>query len=158
MREAGVPARRIIGSAAHAFASALTAIVAVEAQCSANEVMLAVLGVPPFIVPWGAASIGGYSLESVLSPPQISRIEARTARLWPPGPYTLGAAAARAVEAILFSGRQRLSVLTLLNGEFGARNRIGSLPVLLNKHGIADARVPPLSTRERVLIETSLGV
>jgi malate dehydrogenase len=157
-REAGVPGRQMIGSAPQAFASVVRAIVALEAQCSANEVMVAVLGLPPFVVPWSEASAGGYSLDRVLSPAQIARIDARAPRLWPPGPYTLGGAAAHAAESILFSGRERLSALTVLNGEFGARNRIGALPVLLNRQGIADARVPPLNTRERVLIETSLGV
>lgn len=156
--EAGIAGARLVGSSPEAFASALRAIVALEAQCSPREVMLAVLGVPgDFVVPWSEASIGGYALERVLSQVQITRIEGRAARLWPPGPYTLGAAAAAAAEAIVTSGRQRLSVLTLLGGEFGARNRIGAVPVLVNKHGIADVRVPTLNTRERVLVETSLG-
>jgi malate/lactate dehydrogenase len=157
--EAGVAGRCLIGSAPETFASALRAVVAVEAQCSPNEVMLAVLGVPgDFVVPWGEASIGGYALERVLSQVQMSRIKGRAGRLWPPGPYTLGAAAAGAAEAIVTSGRQRLSMLTLLGGEFGIRNRIGALPVLLSKYGVAEVHVPALSTRERVLVETSLGI
>lgn len=156
--EARITPPRLVGSAPEAFASALRAIVALEAHCSPKEVMLAVLGVPgAFVVPWSDASIGGYALERVLTQVQITRIEGRAARLWPPGPYTLGAAAARAVEAIVTSGRERLSTLTLLAGEFGARNRIGAVPVLLNSRGIADVRVPALNTRERVLVETSLG-
>ena len=157
-REARVPAGRLIGSAPDAFASALRAIVAVEAQCSPNDVMLAVLGSPPFVVPWSEASIGGYSLDRVLSQVQLTRIEARAVRLWPPGPYTLGAAAARTTEAVIVSGRERLCALTLLRGEFGVRNRIGAVPVLLNTGGIADVRTPSLNTRERVLLETSLGL
>ena len=155
--EARVPGRRLIGSAAEAHASALRAIVALEAQCSPQEVALAVLGSPPFVVAWSEASIGGYSLDRVLTPAQMARVEARAPRLWPPGPYTLGAAAAATVEAMLASGRARLSALALLGGEFGVRNRIGAMPVLLNEHGIADVRVPTLNTRERVLLETSLG-
>jgi malate/lactate dehydrogenase len=158
-REAGLPGRCLIGSAPEAFASAVRAIVALEARCSPNDVMVAVLGAPgDFVVAWSEASIGGYALERMLSQAQIARVERRAGRLWPPGPYTLAAAAARAAEAILTSGRQRLSMLTLLGGEFGMRNRIGALPVLLNKHGVADVHVPVLSTRERVLVETSLGL
>jgi malate/lactate dehydrogenase len=158
-REASVIGARLVGSSPEAFASALRAIVALEAHCSPKEVMLAVLGVPGgFVVPWSEASIGGYALERVLSQVQITRIEGRAARLWPPGPYTLGAAAALTAEAIATSGRQRLCALTLLGGEFGVRNRIGAVPVLLNRHGISDVRVPALNTRERVLVETSLGV
>jgi malate dehydrogenase len=158
-REIGMRRQVLIGSAPEAFASAVRSIVALEANCSPVEVMLAVLGVPPrgFVVPWSDASIGGYALERVLTQVQITRIEARAARLWPLGPYTLGAAAARAAEAMVTSSRQRVQAFTLLGGEFGVRNRIGALPVLLNQHGIADVRVPTLNTRERVSVETALS-
>jgi len=149
---------RLIGSAAEAYASAVRSIVALEAGCSPNEVMLAVLGAPPqFVCPWSEASIGGYALERVLSQVQITRIEARAVRLWPPGPYTLGAAAARVAEAIITSSRRTFAAITILGGEFGVRNRIGALPVLLSRHGIAQVRVPSLNTRERVQLETALG-
>ena len=49
------------------------------------------------------------------------------------------------------------SVLTPLGGEFGVRNRVGVLPAVLGAHGIVHVRVPALSTRERVLLETALG-
>jgi len=149
---------RLIGSATEAYASAIRAIVALEAGCSPAEVMLAVLGAPPsFVVPWSEASIGGYALDRVLSQVQITRIEARAARLWPPGPFTLGLAAARIAEAIAASSRRMFSVLTLLGGEFGVRNRIGTLPVLISSQGIASVRVPELNTRERVQLEIALG-
>lgn len=158
MRYVNVRRNRLIGSAAEAFASAARSIVALEARCSPAEVMLTVLGVPRgFVVPWSDASIGGYALERTLAPPQVIRIEARFASLWPPGPYTLGVAAARMAEAIVTTSRRRFSALTMLGGEFGVRNRIGALPVLLNEQGIIDVRVPTLSTRERVMVETALG-
>jgi malate dehydrogenase len=148
----------LIGTAVEAYASALRAIVALEARCSPGEVMLSVLGVPPhLVVPWSEASIGGYGLDRVLTTVQIARIDARAARLWPPGPYTLGAAAARAAEAIVTSSRRTFSILTLLGGEFGVRDRIGAVPALLSRHGIAEVRVPSLNTKERVLLETALG-
>ena len=158
-REAGVRRERLIGSAPEAFASAVTAIVAMEARCSPAEVKLNVLGAPPagFVVPWSEASIGGYALERVLTQVQLARLEARVARLWPPGPYTLGLAAARVVEAIVTSSRRAFSVLSVLGGEFGVRGRVGSLPALLSTSGIVHIRVPTLNTRERVLVETALG-
>jgi malate dehydrogenase len=170
-REGGVARHRLVGSAPEALASAVRSIVALEAQCSPAEVMLAVLGTPGprlpaeapagseggFVVPWSEASIGGYALERVLTQVQLTRVEARAAHLWPPGPYTLGVAAARAAEAIVTGSRRHVSALILLGGEFGVRNRIGALPVLLNEQGIAGVRVPTLNTRERVAIETSLG-
>lgn len=157
-REHAAPRNLLVGSAPEAFASAARAIVAVEARCAPAEVMLAVVGAPrAYVVPWSEAAIAGHALERVLTAAQIRRIEARLARIWPAGPYTLGAAAAGVVAAIATASRQRMSVLTLLGGEFGVRNRIGVLPVLLNRYGVADVRVPVLNTRERVLLETALG-
>jgi malate/lactate dehydrogenase len=158
-REVSIPRARLIGSAPEALASAITAIVAMEARCAPGEVRLTVLGTPPngFVVPWSEASIGGYALDRVLSQVQLSRIEARAARLWPPGPYTLGTAAARVVEALAGSSRRSFSVLTVLGGEFGVRNRVGAVPAHLSARGIVHTRVPALSTRERVQLETALG-
>lgn len=158
-REARLPRERLIGSAPEALAAAVAAIVAMEARCSSTEVSLTVLGVPPagFVVPWSEASIGGYALDRVLSQVQRTRVEARVARLWPPGPYVLGAAAARVTEAVLHSSRRSFSVLTPLGGEFGVRGRVGSLPALLSSRGIVHVRVPALTTRERVQLETALG-
>jgi malate dehydrogenase len=155
----GAPgSRQLIGAAPEAYASAVRAIVALEAGCSPTEIALAVLGVPPqFVVPWSEASIGGYSLERVLSQVQVARIQARAARLWPPGPWTMGMAAARVAEAMVTRSRRTFSVLTLLGGEFGVRNRIGALPVLLSTQGIHSVRVPSLNTRERVQLEIALG-
>jgi malate dehydrogenase len=157
--DARLPRARLIGSAPQALASAIAAIVAMEARCSSSEVSLTVLGVPPsgFVVPWSEASIGGYSLDRVLMQVQRTRIEARAARLWPPGPYALGAAAARVTEAILDASHRSFSVLTPLDGEFGVRDRVGTLPARLGSRGIADVRVPDLTTRERVQLETALG-
>ncbi len=158
-REARVPARRLIGSAIEALASAVAAIVAMEAACSPTEVAVAVLGTAPasFVVPWSDASIGGYALERVISQVQLRRIEARVARLWPPGPYALGAAAARLVEAMLQDSRKSYNVETLLGGEFGVRDRVGVVPALLARDGVAHTRVPTLNTRERVQLDIALG-
>jgi malate dehydrogenase len=159
-QELRVAARQLIGSASEALASAVSAIAAMEAGCSATEVSVAVLGSPPdsFVIPWSDASIGGYALERAISHVQLRRIEARVARLWPPGPYALGAAAARVVEAMLDAARRSYSVLTILDGEFGVRNRVGAVPVLLAPRGVARIRVPLLNTRERVQLDTALGV
>jgi malate dehydrogenase len=156
--EAGVPRTRLIGSAPEALASAIRSIVAMEARCSPSEVMLTVLGTPPvgFVVPWSEASLGGYTLEHVLSQVQLTRIAARAARLWPPGPFVLGQAAASVAHGIIHSARRAFSVLTVLEGEFGVRGRVGAVPAVLSLSGIVHTRVPSLSTRERVELETAL--
>lgn len=157
-REAGFPRARLIGSAPGALASAIRAIVAVEARCSPAEVSLGILGHPPsnLVVAWSDASIGGAALERVLSAAQLARIEARVSHLWPPGAYALGAAAARVVHAVLEGSRQTLGVLTVLEGEFGARGRAGIVPALLAPAGIVHVRTPSLSTRERVQLDSAL--
>jgi L-lactate dehydrogenase len=159
VREGGVRRERLIGSAPEALASAVTAIVAMEARCSPAEVSLTVLGTPPdgFVIPWSEAAIAGYSLERVLSQVQLTRVAARATRLWPPGPYALGLAAARVTEAILTSSRRTFSVLAVLGGEFGVRGRAGTVPVLLSTTGIVQTRVPTLNTRERVQLDIALG-
>jgi len=159
-REHHLPRPLLIGSAPEAFASAMRSMVALEAGCSPAEVSLAVLGLPPagLVVPWSEAAIGGFALERTLTQVQMSRLDARAPRLWPPGPFALGMAAARAVEAVVTASRGALSVLTVLDGEYGVRNRLGSMPALLDAGGVAALRVPSLSSRERVLVETALGV
>ena len=157
--EARVARRRLIGSATEALASAVKGIVAMEARSSPREVMLTVLGAPPagFVVPWSEASIGGYALERVLEQVQLTRMEARLVRLWPPGAYTLGLAAARVTEALVESSRATFAVMTMLAGEFGVSRRVGTVPALLSTSGIVHTRVPTLNTRERVLLGTALG-
>ena len=159
-RELHVRRASLVGSAPEAFASAMRSMVALEAGCSPAEVSLAVLGLPPagLVVPWSEAAIGGFALERTLTPVHISRLEARAARIWPPGPFALGTAAAATVEAIVTASRRALSILTVLDGEYGVRERPGSMPALLDADGVARLRVPSLSTRERVLVETALGV
>ena len=158
-QELRIAARRLIGSASQAFSSAVSAIVAMEARCSPADVSVAVLGAPPdaFVIPWSEASIGGYALERTVSQVQLRRLEARAARLWPPGPYALGAAAAEVVQGMLDAARRSFSVLTVLDGEFGVRNRIAAVPALLAPHGVAHIRTPLLNRREQVQLDTALG-
>jgi len=158
-RELHIRRERLIGSAAEALCGAVKSMVAIEAQCSPTEIGLTVLGAPPrgFVVPWSEASIGGHALERVLTQVQVSRIENRLARLWPPGSFALGLAATRVTEALVLSARRTFSVITVLGGEFGARGRVGVLPAILSKQGIVATRVPALNTRERVQVENAIA-
>ena len=156
---AGYPRRRIIGSSTEAFASSVRAMVALEARCAPAEVSLSVLGTPPagLVVAWSEAAIGGHALDRIVSTVELNRIQLRVSRLWPPGPLTLGLAAAAAAEAVIRSSRRAFSLMTVLDGELGVRGRVAALPVFLNPAGIAGTRVPSLSTREQILLETALG-
>jgi malate dehydrogenase len=154
----GLARERLMGSAPQAFAASLRAIVALEAQCSPSEVMLAVLGAPPaaVVVPWSEATIGGRAIDRVLSTAQIGRVQARAARLWPPGAGALGMAAAGVAAGLIRSSRRTFIVSAILDGEFGVRDRVAIVPARLSPHGIARIEVPRLDTRERVQVETAL--
>jgi len=158
-QELRIAARRLIGSASEAFSSAVSAIIAMEARCSPADVSVAVLGAPPdaFVIPWSEASIAGYALERTVTQVQLRRLEARAARLWPPGPYALGAAAAQVIEGTLDAARRSFSVLTILEGEFGVRDQVAAVPTLLAPHGVAHIRTPLLNRREQVQLDTALG-
>jgi malate/lactate dehydrogenase len=67
-------------------------------------------------------------------------------------------AAATVVRSLLESSRRACSVLTVLDGEFGSRGRVGAVPALLAAGGIVHRRVPVLNARERVRLDTALGV
>ena len=158
-RELTVDRRRILGSAPEAFASGVKAMVALEAGCSQSEVSLAVLGKPPnrMVVPWNDATIGGHSIGHRLDPVQMNRIEARVARLWPPGPYALGLAASRVVAAIVTSARRAYSVFAVLDGAFGVRHGAGVFQAVLAPQGIVRSVDPSLTSRERVQVMAALG-
>jgi malate dehydrogenase len=158
-RELSLPRGRLIGSSPEELASSIRAIVELEARCSPREVALAVLGKPPagFVVPWSEVSIGGYALQRVVSQAQLARLEARAGHLWPPGPNTLGGAAAAVTEAILSASRRSFSVLTWLDGEFGVRHVVGASSAQLSADGVADIRVPELGPKEQVRLQTALN-
>jgi malate dehydrogenase len=158
-RETAYRRQRVMGSCAEAFASAIRAIVALEARCAPAEVMLSVLGTPPrgFVVPWSEASVGGYLVERLLTPVQLTRVQQRVASLWPPRPHALGQAAALVADAVIHSARRAVHVLAVLDGEFGVRGRVSAVPAFVATNGIAGTRSPSLSTRERVALETALG-
>ena len=158
VRDAGWRRQRVVGSCTEALASSIRAIVALEARCAPAEVMLSVLGVPPgIVVAWSEATIGGFALDRVLSPVELGRVQARSAKLWPPRPFNLGLAAATVAEGMIRGARRTFNVLAVLDGEHGVRGRVGAVPAFLNQSGIAATRTPSLSTRERVLLDTALG-
>ena len=156
--ELGIPRERLLGSAPGALAAAACAVVALEAGCSATDVQVGVVGSgTSFVIPWSQASIGGHSAEGVLSQAALARLDQRVARLWPPGPETLGTAAARLVEAVALASRRAFPAFVVLDGEFGVRRIVGTVPVSVARGGLGEVRMPPLSTRERVQVESALG-
>jgi malate dehydrogenase len=156
-RELRMPRGRLLGSAPGALVSAARAMVAVGAACSADDVALAVVGVPgSWIVAWNECTVCGSPITSSLPAHVLAQMDRHTQASWPPGPYALGSAAARCVAAILGDSRRRLTVFAALDGEFDVRRVVAAVPATLGASGIRSIHPPSLSSRERVTLETAL--
>jgi len=151
--ELHLPPTQLLGSAPYALESALRAICGVIADRSPVEISLAVAGVPPkhVVVAWEEAAISGQPLTSVLAAHEIAAIAARIPGLWPPGPYALGSAAARVVEALCEGSRRRYSCFV-----DAGRGRIAAMPVELGRGGVKNVLQPALTRLEQTALETAL--
>lgn len=158
VNEAGIPRTRLFGTGAEALRSAVTAITALEANASPSDISLSVLGRPPHqvIVPWDEAAISGRSIPKVLSAAQLARLDARAARLWPPGPYALASAATRIIRTALSRTMRVHAAIVAVTREEGTPGGSAIMSVTLQPSGIASIIEPALSTRDRVRYETSL--
>lgn len=157
--ELGVPATRIFGSSPEALRAAVTSLTALDAGCAPQDIALAVLGRPPrdIIVPWDAASVAGRRAIDVLEPPAITRIESLVPRLWPPGPYTLGAAAGCLVAVALGRSPRIVPALVVHRGDVTHQEQSGMWPVTLGPAGIVRIVTPSLTPRDRVRLQATLG-
>jgi malate dehydrogenase len=159
VRELGLPASRIFGTAPEALRAAVVALVALEVPTVPRDVSLIVVGRAPdeLIVPWDSAAIAGQRAVDVLTPPVMTRIDSRLPRLWPPGPIALASAAAGVV-ASLKSRAPRLHVLdvALVRGETGP-GRPAMLPARVGPGGLEEVTVPVLPSRDRVRLDTVLA-
>ena len=158
VNEGGISRLRLFGSAPEAFRSAVIAIVALEANASPSDISLSVLGRAPqqIIVPWDEVAIAGRSATAVLSAAQLARLDARIARLWPPGPYALGSAAARLIQTALTRAPRVHAATVAVTREEGSPGLSAMMPVTLGPAGIATLVPPALSARDRVRLETTM--
>lgn len=158
VRDLGLPRERILGSAPEALASGARALVALEAGCSPADVVLTVIGLPPHrsVVLWEDATIAGYAAVRTLDEPARRRITALVDRLWPPGPLTLAAAAAKAARAVLGRSRSIVAAFVAPDDSGGRRARTVALPVRLGPAGIAQVEQPVLSVRDRVALDAAM--
>jgi malate dehydrogenase len=158
VNEAGISRMRLFGSAPEALRSAVIAIVALEAGAAPADISLSVLGRAPhqIIVPWDEAAIGGRCATQVLSAAQLARLDARIARLWPPGPYALASAATRLIRTALTRSRRTHAALVAVTREEGMAGTSAMMPVTLQPEGVASLVPPSLSTRDRVRFETTM--
>lgn len=158
VRELSFARGRLFGSAPEALASAVRAMVALETNGSPGDVALAILGVPPshIVVPWEDATIGGLAATRVLDEPARRRISSRIASLWPPGPYALAWAAAKAVESLADRSRRSVMAFVAPDDTTGRRHRAAALPVRLGPSGVVQVVTPALTVHDRVALENAM--
>jgi malate dehydrogenase len=158
VREIGMRREGVFGSAPEALAGALRAMVALETDGSARDVALTVLGVPPshVFVPWEEASIAGLAARHLLDEPARRRLSARIAPLWPPGPYALAAAAAKAIDAIFGRSKATIAAFVAPDDSAGRKARAGALPVRLGPSGIVQVESPALTAHDQIALDNAL--
>jgi malate dehydrogenase len=160
--ERRVDPRRICGSAPGALESALRAVVAVEADCSPDDVRLEVTGIPPqrTVIGWSGGTVRGSSLTDVLAAHRLNAIDARVQALWPSGPYALASAAARVVEALTDGSLRRHTCFVALgtSGTGMRGTRVAAMPVRLGVGGVEAVLTPSLSPQERTRLETAIDL
>ena len=156
--ELGLPRRRVIGSAPESLAAAARALVAIEAGAASNQVALMVIGRPPhkIVIPWSEASVGGYSVISVLTVPQLNQVERRLRGLWPTGPTALGTAAALFCESVVTGSRRIFSAFVSLDRDNGTKAPVCAWPVSIGASGLERATTPVLSGRDQVVVDEVL--
>lgn len=151
--ELRLPPARAIGSAPFALESALRALAGVMIDGSGVEVVLRVVGVPPrsAVVTWEEATAHGQPLSTALAAHHIAALSDRIRSLWPPGPYALGSAAARVIEAIANGSRRRYSCFVAVRP-----GTVAAMPVELGAAGVTRIVEPALTRQERTMMENAL--
>jgi malate dehydrogenase len=144
---------RLIGSAPVALESALRALAALPIDSAAVPIAVNVVGIPPdhVVVGWEEASLGGQPLTAHIPPHVIAGLNARLRGIWPPGTFSLGAAAAAIVEAIALGSRRRFSCFVHIG-----HGRVAAMPVELGEDGVRRVIEPVLTRLERTRLENAL--
>ncbi len=142
LKEAKISADRLIGTSASAMVSALRSLVGLELDL-AHAAVTAVGRPPGLVVAWSAATAGGSLIGDRVPPHRLLAISAALRQCWPPGPYAIGAATARVVEALISGSRDLHPALTLQDGVAVL------LPLSLGRGRVLAVVPPTLSQSER---------
>lgn len=150
-RELGVPADRIVGTAAAALTGAIRGLVALEASGSGADVSLVVAGRPPaFVIAWSSATIGGALVTDRVPAHRLMAISHQLKALWPTGPYAIATSTAPVVEGLIAGTRAHLPGVTIVDREWGVRSRAALLPLTLGNGRVLAHHTPSFSGQERV--------
>ncbi len=157
-RELGVPADRIVGTAAAPLTGAVRGLGALEADGSGAVAPRAAAGRPPAIViAWSSATIGGALVTDRVPAHRLAAISHQVKALWPTSPYAIAAATAPVVEGLLAGTRTHVPGVTIVDREWDVRNRAALLPLTLGNGRVLARHVPSFSGQERVEFLNSLS-
>jgi len=157
VRELGVSADRVVGTAASAMVMAARGLAGLEVNGSGVDVALTMCGKPPALtVAWSSATIGGSLLTDRVPSHRVLAISQQLKKLWPPGPYAIATATAPVIEGLISGTRRDTPGVTVLNGEFGQRGVACLLPLTLGNGRVLSRIVPSLSPQERTDVVNSL--
>ncbi len=158
VRELGIDARTMAGTAAGALAGAARNLIALEVNGSGVDVHLTVSGRPPALTfGWTSARLGHALVTDRVPAHRLLAIGAQVQALWPTGPHAIAAATAPVVEALTGHGRREWPVVTVLEGEMGVRGVAAMLPVRIGRGRIQERIIPTLSPQERNELLTTLS-
>jgi malate dehydrogenase len=158
VRHLHVAPERLFGTAPEALAGGARALVALAIDGSPADVALSVLGVPPshIVIPWEDATAAGFALTRLIDEPSRRRLVHRIAALWPPGPYALAAAAAKAVGAMFGRTRRVVSCFVAPDDAEGGRKRTAAFPARLSLAGVERIALPELNGADRVALDNAM--
>ena len=154
VRELGLPANRVVGTAASGVVNSIAALTAIE--LGQTGVHVTVCGRPPaLVIAWSSATIAGSLVTDLVPAHRLLAISSALPRLMP-GPQAVSAATAPIVEALVAGSRRRYQAMTVLEEELRARGVAVMLPLELAPGRILGRFVPTLSPQELTEVTKSL--
>jgi malate dehydrogenase len=162
----GFPKNRVVGMAGVLDSARFRSFIAMELNCSVEDVQAFVLGGHgDEMVPLARYStVAGIPLPELMSPEKIDRILERTRKgggeivaLLKTGSayYCPSAAAVQMVEAILLDKKRILPCSAYLEGEYGLSDMYFGVPVKLGSEGVEEIIEVKLTPEEKTSLEKS---
>jgi malate dehydrogenase len=160
------PPNRVFGLSGVLDTARLRSFIAAELKVSAVDVFACILGEhgKNMVVIPRLSTVGGIPITKILPPETIERLVERTIKggaeivdLLKTGSafYAPSAAVAQMVEAIILNKKQVLSCAAYLQGEYGIRDTVISVPVKLGKTGIDAIIELELTSKEKTALANS---
>jgi malate dehydrogenase len=151
----GLSREKVLGSAPVASCGALQRRLAAELAVEPSAVGVSLLGRPPdhLLVPASSATVGGFPVDGAW--PVAVRRATGALRDRAPGPVALASAAARVLRALAGPRSSVLTVIAMLNGEYGHRGVALAVPARLRSGRLESVVEHPLEPIDRVALDTA---